>query len=110
MMWGLLIAACMGIFGGLFGIGSPLDVASRGMVHNENYRTEYDESYFSQGFQRNDESGTLSTVGQENTTSEEKPAAAVDPAPRSSVDVSLSSPTEIKGAGGNDGFTVLSGN
>ena len=96
MMWGLLIAACMGIFGGLFGIGSPLDVASRGMVHNENYRTEYDESYFSQGFQRN--------------TSEKKPAAAVDPAPRSSVDVSLSSPTEIKGAGGNDGFTVLSGN
>ena len=111
-MWGLLVAAFLGVFGSMFGTGSPLQVASRGMVHNSDFRTEYAESYFSDGFQKNDEPSTKETIGEKtseitsrSSETDEKTFSGIN------IPVDVSKPSEArKNENSTDALTVLSGN
>ncbi len=106
-MWGLLTAAVVGIFSSIFNIGS-----SASMIHTDNapspkYREEYQYSHFDEGFQTNDESGTIKTARDTSDSSQE---------PFSVRGVYIPSMPDISARGaqenandGHDSVTVLSG-
>ncbi len=106
-MWGLIVAACIGVFGSMFGLGSPLEIAAQGM--SREYREEYSSSYFESGFQKNQESGTLDVIGQtkekENTSQER----VFIPKMSQKVDISRDEVITTEQAE-TDAMTVLSGN
>lgn len=97
MMWALLIAAFSGVFGSMFGLGTPEQEARRGFIYQAEIsaptpKEEYQNSWFDPGFQANEESAGMPvnpTVYE--VENDETPDA---PAPESSmpsplVDISL---------------------
>lgn len=105
-MWGLLVAACVGIFSSMFNIGAPASM-SRYDKDEAPYRQEYSSSYFDDGFQRNDESGTNETAGNDlQSHSEPFSVAGVYIPPK--TDISAARDPE-NGKNGYDSLTVLSG-
>lgn len=93
MMWALLIAAFSGVFGSMFGIGSPEQEARRGFIYQAESTAptqkeeEYQNSWFDPGFQTNEESAGMPvnpTVYE--VENDETPDA---PAPESSLPVQL---------------------
>ena len=103
-IWALLVAAVRGIFGGLFGIGTNASMA-RYDKDEAPYRQEYDQSYFENGFQANDESGTQSIIGQ----TEDRPARTISGhIVRAPEDITLQN-ERTENAAETSAFTVLSG-
>lgn len=106
-MWGLLVAACVGIFSSMFNISAPSSMARYEKGEAPAYRQEYDHSYFEDGFQTNDESGTTKTARDTSDSSQE---------PFSVRGVYIPSMPDISARGaqenandGHDSVTVLSG-
>lgn len=109
-MWGLLIAACVGIFSSMFNINP-----SAGMSRYDEspvYRQEYDHSYFEDGFQANNEPSTKETLGEKtseitsrSSETDEKTFSGIN------IPVDVSKPSETrKNENSTDALTVLSGN
>lgn len=105
-MLGLLVAACIGIFSSMFNISAPASMA-RYDKGEAPYRQEYSSSYFDDGFQTNDESGTIRTAGNDlQSPSEPFSVAGVYIPPKTDISAARSS-ENVKD--GHDSLTVLSG-
>ena len=105
-MWGLLVAACVGIFSSMFNISAPASM-SRYDKDEAPYRQEYSSSYFDQGFQANTTSSTSDIVGNTSERSVEPfSVAGVYIPPK--TDVSSVTASE-NGKNSYDSLTVLSG-
>ena len=106
-MWGLLVAACVGIFSSMFNIGASASMARYDKGEAPVYRQEYSSSYFDDGFQRNDESGTIRTAGNDlQSHSEPFSVSGVYIPPKTDISSPRSS-ENVKD--GHDSLTVLSG-
>ncbi len=89
MMWALLVAAFSGVFGSMFGLGTPTEEASRGFIYQAEStptptpKEEYQHSWFDPGFQTNEESAGMPV---NPTVYEVESAETPDaPAPESSL-------------------------
>ena len=100
-MWGLIVAAFLGVFGSMFNTGP-----SAGMARYD-YREEYDHSYFEDGFQKNQESGNNNTLGiTSESSSDERKVSGVYIPPKEDL-TTATAPENVKD--GHDSLTVLSG-
>ena len=103
-MLGLLTAAVIGIFSSMFNIG-----ASASMTRYDDapkYREEYQYSHFDNGFQTNDESGTIKTAGNDlQSLSDERKVSGVYIPSMPDISSARSSENEKDGY---DSVTVLS--
>lgn len=104
-MWGLLVAACVGIFSSMFNIGTSASMTRYDDAPK--YREEYQYSHFDNGFQTNDESGTTKTSGNDlQSLPDERKVSGVYIPPK--IDISsVRSSENVKD--GHDSVTVLSG-
>ena len=104
-MWGLLVAACVGIFSSMFNIGTSASMTRYDDAPK--YREEYQYSHFDDGFQTNDESGTTQTAGNDlqSFSDERKVSGVYIP---SMPDISARR-TQENANDGHDSVTVLSG-
>lgn len=105
-MWNALMAAVIGIFGGLFGIG-----ASAGMIHQsaeEAPRPTIESSWWENGNQVNEESHGAPTNPEEYGVP--KPQATTQTRPTEDADASIDF-VDISGgraeSGGGDNMTAL---
>lgn len=105
-MWGLLIAACVGIFSSMFNVGPSAGMSRYDKDEAPVYRQEYSSSYFDEGFQKNQESGNNNTLGiTSESSSETFSVAGVYIPPKTDISAARSSENEKS----TDALTVLSG-
>jgi len=110
-MWGLLVAACVGIFSSMFNISAPASMARYDKDEAPAYRQEYNNSYFESGFQANDESGTQSIIGKSSETALTAPQTNGNSQSYINLPVDVSKPEKAPlNEKEGDSFTVLSGN
>ncbi len=106
-MLGLLTAAIVGIFSSMFNISAPASMARYDKGEAPAYRQEYSSSYFDDGFQRNDESGTIRTAGNDlQSLPDERKVSGVYIPPKTDISSARSSENAKDG---HDSVTVLSG-
>jgi len=105
-MWGLIVAAFVGVFSSMFSLNPSAGMSRYDVTEAPTYRQEYSSSYFDAGFQRNNESTTSEIVGNSLQSSvEPRKVQGVYIYPREDLTTVTGSENIKEG----DSLTVLSG-